>query len=211
MIFQKKVGKLWHWTYEIHDPVRGEISQRCPTQMHDLKIKIGDTYLGRTYGKRLTFIDEIKLLDCHNNLMYIMRAGDDFEALVNKNKIRVSYEVRKDGVAEYYVEKLAFSGVNDISVYNKYAEKVANIHRNKWEDVVTMKGYTWDITIVNPGTNPIDPFILTSIASRHAFSEKNNKTDSCNDFFTFSVMWVICVTCVGIFVSICVLYTVCNK
>jgi hypothetical protein len=196
---EKNIFKLWHWTYRITTPASGTVTMRCPTVKHDLDVHFGGAYVGRTDGKVFSLVSEIDLLDCHNNKKYTIRTGNAFETIINQNKIMVSLEVRVGSVTEYYVDKLVFF-TDDIDLFNRQGVRVANLKRNKYNDLIHGRGWTWDINIMDPINTPIDPFILISIAGEHSFSEPDNdgndKYDTCNE--VYRIMWIIMFVIVGV-------------
>lgn len=181
---QKQISKVWHWKYNIEKPISGYVQMRCPTFNHDLNVKIGDRYMGRTDGKSFSAVSQVNIEDCHNNVKYVMRTGNVFDTLVNGNKIFVSLDIRQNGVVKFYVKKEVFI-TDDIDVWNDQSVKVANLKRNKLNDIASFQGWVWKINLYeNNSTNSsIDPLILFSIAGQHSFAEKSDETDMCNEFF----------------------------
>ena len=177
---------LWHWIYTITiGGATGEVKMRCPSVMHDMDISFGNLPIGRTNGKIASLISNINLTDCHNNVLYIVRTGDAFETLINMNKIYVTFEVRTpyDNQVVFYVKKFTFI-TSDFDIFDANGTAVATIKQNKIDDLLNFNTWTWRINVTK---QTIDPFIVSFIASHHAFSETNkngNYTyDGCNQFY----------------------------
>lgn len=196
---EKKVFNQWHWEYGVSiGSLAGAVEMSCPTFMHDVNVVFNDKPIGRTNGKVFSVESNINLLDCHNNLLYTVRAGSYLQVLINKNTYHASLQVDKNGATIYYVEKDVWF-TDNIDLLNVNHEKVANLQRNKFKAVISMSGWTWDIDVFQP----VDPLLLIAIAGEHSFSEnagsKNSQYDSCNQFF--HAVWII----MFIFMSIIIL------
>lgn len=194
---EKQIWKWWAWEYSIsaksggtansiNTTFDGNFQMRFPTFNNDLNVKFGDKYVSRTDGKTFSLVSEIDLQDCHNNLLYIMKAGSVFQSFINGFNIDVSLEISANGTVQYYIQKYNLF-TSSIDVYNNRSIKVAHLYQNKYSDVLSMTGWTWEITIFDPLNNPIDPSILISIAGSQSFREKdkdgNVKHDDRNNFY----------------------------
>lgn len=208
---KKRLSYIWYWDYKITVKTNtstheGEFYMRYPTWMNDLNAKIGDSYIGRTDGKVISATSEIDILDCHNNLKYVMRSGDIFQTWVNGFNIDVSLEINVKGVTQYYINKNNLVTSN-IDVYNNKSVKVAHLYQNKFSDAFSVNGWTWSIDIIDSVNSPIDPFILISIAGSQSFQEKYNIDDSNNslkrDFRNgLYIALIVCFSLAGLFVVI---------
>jgi hypothetical protein len=210
----KQLLKVWHWRYDvlIDSVKRGYVQMRCPSVRHDLNVKIGNAFVGRTDGKVLSLESEIGLLDCHNRPQYVLRTGSAFQTLVNTNEIWVSLEVRQGTKIKYFVRKNVFF-TDNIDLYDELSVKVATLTRNVWNDVLHFRGYTWNINVLDVINHPVDPFLLVTIAAQHAFSQTDKKgndvQDTCNDFFSgtwifmFLTMAALCILLLAGLYKVC--------
>ena len=111
---KKSIGSQWNWKYNIEKPSFGKVEMRCPTFNHDLNVGMNGKWIGRTDGKSFIVVSKINILDCHNDLVYVMRIGDAFQTLINQNQIFVSLELRQDNDVKFYVKKQIFFKCNHL-------------------------------------------------------------------------------------------------
>jgi hypothetical protein len=212
---EKQISDFWIWTYSItaktnssNTTIGGEFYMRYPTSNNDLNIWIPESakYVGRTDGKVFSFVSEIDIRDCHNNLKYTMKSGSALQTFINSFNIDVSLEISANGTTQYYIKKDNLF-TSSIDVFNNRSIKVAHLYQNKYNNIMKLNGWTWDISILDPTNNPIDPLILISIAGSQSFQEKDSKgrkqTDYRNGFYIalivlFSISGAIVLIGIGI-------------
>jgi hypothetical protein len=103
--FRKKLVYQWHWTYVLENDKRWRIEQLCPTLKHDAKLvfdhdnriaALSDHKIYAYEGSVWNTISKMLIRDGSGNVIYVVRSGNLFQTLVNRNKIWVTLEI-KDG------------------------------------------------------------------------------------------------------------------
>jgi hypothetical protein len=176
---EKQLWDQWHWTYKIQE-YSGRIEHYCPTLKHDVNIFYEGKFAGRSDGKIVTAVSKTYIKDCHGKIKYTVRTGDVFETIVNGNKIFVSFELRlgnEDEVVAYADQTNFFS--NHIVLRNTDGDKVSELER----DLVTVSLWTWEIKVLDHDHPAGDPLLLQILAGKTAFSDDDDSTDICNNYF----------------------------
>jgi hypothetical protein len=188
----------FHATYNFNPYFNGLIQFICASYNLDIKLMVNDQLAVRTNRKIISTISESHILDCHGDLLYITRAGDAWDAIINSNKISVSLEVHSpNNEVLAYIQGTHFFG-DEVSILDTAGNTVAELHRS----FGTVPAY-WSFTILDPEHPGSDPRLLGVLAGMRDWLGKN--PDQCNRTF-WGVVWtwlvvgiiiVLVVLCVG--------------
>jgi hypothetical protein len=192
--FTKKLTSQWHWRY-VGDNER-EFVQVCSTWNHDSVYRVNDELITYYDNKVVTGRQRSYLRDNIDNILYTVESGSVWETVVNQNKIKVKFIIKKgdkNGDIVAYISGVSF--VNDNFVIKDVeGNTMITMSRNK---ISTEWKWIFDKTEHN--TLPLS--LLTGIASKISFSEED-KTDACNNLWQASLVVIL------IFSSIAVLLIV---
>jgi hypothetical protein len=205
-----------HWTYTCKKGCNGHVEMVCPSVNHDAKYYDSDDNLVMMTDKKIfSAHQKTYLKDCHGNIKHTAYTGSMWNAFVNGFRIEISFALydkkydgdKKRGDIIAYVSGDHFIN-NDIDVHDKYGNKVANLKRNK-----ISLSWKWIIKRYNMTSPGADPVLLNLLAGTRSF-DSDEKTDTCNEFFSSVVIIFICIAC-AIGVCVCVIiffaYKKCTK
>ena len=178
----------WNWRYDISDG-GAKIQQVCPSLTHDVNVYGTDGRLvSRSDGKIATVLSKTYVNDCHGDRLWTVRTGSLFQTVINGHKLWVSLEVRNttDDVVAFVDGRHFFTDNVDIREARE-GRIVANLNRNKWK----LSRWRWTINQVDPTHPASDLRLLATLAGKTSFSELDNSTDLCNQYFFAASIAVI--------------------
>ena len=197
----KQYLSQWNWEYQF-DQFDGYIYQKCPTLTHDAKVKLGGALTAVSDGKVFSVLSENYIRDCKGNVLFLCRTGDVFETLINKNKIQVSFELRDSAGAT----TLAY--VAGTHFFSDTIELLDATDANPGTPVATLSRkilaipWKWEFTIHQPNHPASDPRLLSLMAGKKAFSDSDDSTDVCNQYF-WGVAYLFLAIAIIIFLGLC--------
>ena len=198
---KKDIESQWNWLYEEKNENQGntftiKIEQKCPTETHDVNVYLNGNLVVRTDGKIITTTSTVNINDCHGNTIFVFKASDIGQVILNQNKVFVNKQIEtNDQHILGYVKGKDFFINNDITILDINGNVVAEITRNKlsfdWE---------WKFTIYNKDSPLSNIGLLAAIAGKQAFGEDGSKTDICNNYFWYSSWSILAVSIISIIV-----------
>ena len=133
----KIIEDQWNWKYSKNNIFDNNnykltIQQVCPSVTHDADIYLNGIFISRSDGKIITLTSTTYIRDCHKNLIYIVKASDIAQMIINKNKIFVNKQIEDNNgnIIGYFKGKDYFID-NEISIINKNGNQISTITRNK--------------------------------------------------------------------------------
>ena len=204
----KKIWSQWHWTYEFEE-FSGQIRQVCPSLQHDTGVYLDGALVSRSDGKIMSLVSLTYINECHGTKVYNMKTGSVWQAIINSNKIWVSFllsDAEQDQPLAY-VESTSFFNDN-IDIKNAQGHIVANLKRKFLQ--IPRK---WQMNRYDPYHPGADLRVLSIIAGTRSFSDTdsdgNDKTDVCNQYFydlAYTLIAFLSVVLLSIFIHLLSFY-----
>jgi hypothetical protein len=195
-VFEKELLSQFHWTYALKSNNDYKIEMICPTiTRKDAKLVKNGNIISYSDGQIYAYdesifnkISKMNIRNPHGKTIFIVRSGNLFETIINKNKIKVSLEVRDENNTVIGYSKETNWGVEQkIKIKNIYGDNVIKFSRNK----LKLSEWKWKIEEIDESSNYKelkDPRMITMIIGRISFHDED-KTDGCNKLF--EALWVI--------------------
>jgi len=183
---KKVITGQWNWRYENNGR---KFVQICNRWNHDASF-IADDQLISTYDNKIvTGMETSYLRDYKGDKLYEVNTGDVWQALINNNRIKVKYLVKKTENNEIvaYVDGTSFFEDNFV-FKNPDGEEMVSITRDKISTQWVWK-YKQD-----PTKNTLPLSLVVLVSSRISFMGKD--TDLCNStwqtlFIFMIISWVL--------------------
>lgn len=200
VVLKKKIADQWQWSY-VGD--NNKFLHARDTWAHDSLFFADGDLAGYLDNKILTGLQMSYLKNWNGDLMYEIRAGSPWEALINQNKIWVSWLVlNPDGDVVGYV-KTDVGGEGWFSNEFEVRDVQDNVMFSGKRPLVTGKEWEWTLTQNDGNTFPL--MLAEAMAAKISYDGKENPISTQlyqASFWLMVLAWPIC----GIFLGLTLYY-----
>jgi hypothetical protein len=213
----------WNWRYfggnnvgvsRYTAPSSFVIKQRCPSIEHNAELWIGGIFSGRTEAAHVSKTGNIRILDCHGELLFTYQAKSWGVRANNKlmEGIHGSYQLmNSSGSLAAYIEG-DYLFHDDTRILGLNGGEVARIYNTEFEVIPE-----WKFEIKSPDHPAGSAVVLALIAGQQGFAKRKKLTcasgheckDVCNGYWQgvsmffltvfgllcFPVVWFSCRVC----------------